>query len=184
MASPILTAFPQSLAAGDTARIQLSYGDYPATAWTAALKLNKVGLPALSIAGTASGTSFIFVILDSLTETLPAGDYTWAVRVGEAASGDTRTAQAGRFILTPNYGGIIAKSAAQLQLDAANTAFATVVANPESSCNFNGQTFTTANSYQLLDIISRLEAKVAQEQARLSGFSGDAPSRSIMPYFV
>lgn len=184
MASPIFYRFPQSLVAGDTARIQLTFGDFPSNLWAASLKINKVGSPALSVSGSATSNGFLFVVQDTLTENLAPGNYTWGVRVTEAASGDSRTADGGSFVLLANYAGIIQKSTAQLQLDAANTAFATVVANPESSVSFNGQNFTTANSYQLLDIISRLEAKVKAELAEASGFAGDPPTRSIRPFFV
>ena len=77
----------------------------------------------------------------------------------------------------------IAKSATQLQLDAANTAFATLLAQPNASVNFSGQMFTKENQTALLSIIARLESKVATEQARDAGLRGQPQSRCIRPFF-
>jgi len=184
MASPILTCFPQALTAGDTARVQLSFGKYPPVSWTSELFLNKAGVPSVRITGSSYNGGHLFIVLDSQTANCSAGDYTWGVRVSEASSGDSRTAGGGTFTMLPNYAGVITPSPAALQLAAANEAFAIVVANPESSVSFNGQSFTQSSSSGLLDIISRLEAKVKQENDKRAGLSGEFVSRAIRPYFT
>jgi ABC-type transporter Mla MlaB component len=181
---PTNYSFPASLTAGDTAVIQLSFGDYPATAWTASLVLNQPGQSAVSVAGAASGNNFIFTVPVATTAAMAVGAWSWAARVTETATSQVATADGGAFTLLANYATTVTKSIAQQQLDAANAALLTLAATPNVSVSFNGQSFTRSSQGALLDIIARLEAKVAHEQAVAAGLRGDAPTRSIRPYFV
>ena len=184
MSIRVLSCFPPVITAGDTLKLQLSFGDYPATDWTALLKLNQPGNAVVSISGTASDRDFLFTVTSVITEQMVKGQWTWAVRVTETSSNEVTTAQAGDFVVLANYAGTVAKSAAQLQLDAANTAFAKLIASPRQSVSFNGQNFNYANKSELLGIIDRLQAKVDRENAEAAGLRGDGPTRSIRPYFV
>lgn len=176
MALTSLTEMPQSFESGDTVRVTLGYSEYPATLWTAALKLNLPGTTPTSVNGTASGTNFIFVLSAVTTAAMAAGVYDYAVRVTETSSGEITTAEEGFVVVEPNVGALIAKSTAQLQLEAAYTAFSTLVANPFTSVSFNGQSFSKDNQGSLLDLISRLEAKVASER--------NPGTRCIRPVFT
>lgn len=163
--------------------MQLSFGEYPASAgWTAAMILNQIGSAPISITGSASGDNFIFTIPAATTAAMGAGLWTWAARV--TLSGQVATADAGDFTLLGNYASTLTKSMAQQQLDAANTALLALVANPDSSSSFNGQSYSKENQASLLDIIRNLKSLVRQEEAEAAGLRGDAPSRSVRPYFV
>lgn len=183
MPAPNQTCFPSAFTAGETVRLQLTFGDYPASrGWSAALKLNKAGETVVSVAGSATGDGFLFVITAAVSALMAAGQWTWAARVTDGT--DVKTAQAGDFTLLPDYSATIAKSTTQLQLEAANTAFSTLIADPLASVSFNGQSFAYSNRMELFDIIERLQAKVNQENSAAAGLRGDPPTRSIRPYFV
>lgn len=178
MAVEILTEVPQSIESGDTTRIALGYSDFPATAWTAALLLNIPGSAPLSITGTTYQTSsFLFVITAANSAALAAGFYDWSVRVTAITGGDVSTADYGLIEVRPNFGATVAKSSAQLQLDAAQTALTTLLGSPYSSVSFNGQSFSKDNQSSLIDIISRLQAIVLAERGR-------PIERCIRPVFV
>lgn len=185
MPAPVLTRFPASITAGDTTRLQLSFADFPASAgWTGQLILNQIGSDPVVIDGTPSGDNFGFVITAEDSTRLTAGPCSWAARLTQSSSGDVDTGQGGAFTVLPNYAASIAKSTTQLQLDSANAAFSELCDNPTISVQASGQNFTKANLSELLNMIQRLEAKVKLEQAAAAGLRGDAPTRSIRPYFV
>jgi hypothetical protein len=162
----------------------LGWGDYPATGWTLTLKLNQPNGTAVSIAGTASGNNFNIVITAAVSAAMAVGAWIAVARVTETATGDVADAQQWDFTVLPNAATTIAKSAAQQQLDAANTALLSLIANPYSNTSVNGQSFSKENQWQLVDLIARLEAKVAAENAAAAQLRGDSVSRSIRPYFV
>lgn len=182
MPIPIINYFPAAITAGDSVRVQLGFGDYPAGTWTAALKLNQPGGKVVSVTGSAVSTEFLFEITAAITEKMGVGEWTWAVRV--ASSSDRATAQGGTFTLQPDYAAVTDKTITQRQLDAANDQLLILTGNPDATVSFNGQTFTKANESSLLDVIARLEQKVSKEAATAAGLRGDAPTRSIRPYFV
>ena len=179
-----LTYFPQSLTSGDTVRLLLSFPLCPATAFSSVLVLNRPGVAPITSTGTASGSAFAFTITATQSATMAAGAWTWAARCTDTASGDVTSGGDGDFTVLANYATTITASATQLQLDAANTALLTLLANPEVSVSFNGQSFTKENQAQLLNTIRNLEAKLAAEKAAAAGLRGDAPTRSIRPLFV
>lgn len=184
MALPTLTTFPQAITAGDTTLLLLSFADFPANGgFTAAMSLNQAGAAPQSVTGSASGSGFQFVISAAVSGALSAGLCTWAVRATQTSTGYVETAQGGSFTVLPNYATTITKSITQQQLDAANAALLTLVANPEAIVSFNGQSFTSASKAELLGVIRNLKAMVAAENATAAGLYGDAPTRSIRPFF-
>ena len=184
MALAPLTIFPQSITSGDTTRLLLNFSLCPATTFTSVLVLNRAGVAPVTSTGTASGSSFAFVITATQSAAMTAGQWTYAARCTEIASGDVTSGADGDFTVLANYATTITASATQLQLDAANTALLTLLANPEVSVSFNGQSFTKENQAVLLNTIRNLEAKLAAEKAAAAGLRGDAPTRSIRPYFT
>lgn len=184
MALTALTYFPAAITSGDTTRLTLSFPDCPATTFTATLVLNTPGTAPITCAGSANGDAFNFTITAAQSATMAAGRWTWAARCTETASGDVTSGGDGDFTVLANYATTITKSDAQQQLDAANTAFLSLVANPDSTVSFNGHSFSAASKDELLNIIERLRGLVAREQAAAAGLRGDAPTRSIRPYFV
>lgn len=179
-----ITYFPQAITSGDTVLLRLSFGNAPATGFTASLKINQVGAAPQSVAGSANGTAFDFVITNTITDALSAGPATWAVRATETATGYVITAGAGDFTVLADYADTLTKSLAQQQLDAANATLLILAGNPEGTASFNGHSYSKENMGALLDVIQKLKAIVAQETAAAAGLRGDPPTRSIRPYFT
>lgn len=180
-----LNRFPAVIECGDTAKITLGFGDFPANSSSAVLILNQRGASPLSVAGTPNGNSFDFVIPAAITDALAPGIYDYAIRCTYTATGDSQIPRngSGTVQLLPNLANTVAKSTAQQQLDAANSAFSTLIANPQLSVNFNGQSFTKESQSNLISIIARLEAKVRAEIDQESAQRGCPRSRSIRPFF-
>jgi len=183
MAVQTLQQMPDVVECGDTLRVQLGFGSYPATSYTAPLKFNIAGTAPTSVTGTASGSDFVFVLSAATSAAMAAGTYDYAIRVTETASSETATAQTGTIIFLPNLGATLTKSTVEQQYDAANTALLSLLANKNSSVSFNGQSFTKENQMSLVDIISRLKARLDAERAQQAGLRGQAKTRSIAPLF-
>lgn len=183
MALTALTIFPQSITAGDTTRLQLSLPNAPASGFTATLILNQPGSAAVTCAGTASGSNFLFTITAAQSAAMATGAWTWQARATETASGDVTTALAGDFTLLANPASTLTKSNAQQQLDAANAALLLLAANPDASASFNGQTVTSVDIPKMLGVVRNLKALVAEELNEQAGLRGDAKTRSMRPYF-
>jgi len=183
MALPLLTIFPQSITSGDTTRLQLSLRECPASTYTATLILNQAGVAAVTCAGTASGDNFLFTITAAQSSAMLVGAWTWQARATQTSSGDVTTGAAGDFIVLANPASTLTKSNAQQQLDAANAALLLLAGNPDAVTNFNGQSITSVDIPKMIAVVRNLKALVAEEKNEASGLRGDAPSRSIRPYF-
>jgi len=184
MAIPVLTYFPQSITAGDTTRLQLSFPNLPATQYTGTLILNQAGQTAVTCSGTASGDLYQFTITATQSAAMNPGAWTWQARATGMSGGDVTTALAGDFTILPNPASTFAKSNAQQQLDAANAALLLLAANPDAETDFNGQKIRSVDIPKMIDVVRNLKALVAEELNSAAGLRGDAPTRSIRPYFV
>jgi len=184
MAVAALNSFPSTHEAGDTLRVEVGYSDFPATLWTAELKIATTGTRPTSVTGTASGTKFIFLLTAQQSAVMTAGVHGYSVKVTETASGEIQTAETGIIRFLANLGASLTLTTAGTQLAAANAALTILLAQPNSNVSFNGQNFTKENQSALLDIISRLETKVASEQSTEDGYRGVSRSRMIRPRFV
>ena len=184
MAVQTLMQMPDVIECGDTLRVQLGFGNYPPASYSAALKFNIAGTAPTSVAGTAAtSTDFLFVLSAATSAAMAAGSYDYAIRVTETSSGETATAQTGTITFLPNLGATLTKSTVEQQYDAANTALLSLLANKNSSVSFNGQSFTKENQMSLVDIISRLKARLDAERAEQAGLRGQGKTRSIAPFF-
>lgn len=183
MAVQTLKQMPDVIECGDTMRVQLGFGTYPASSYTAALKFNIAGTAPTSIAGTAAGTDFVFVLSAATSAAMAAGTYDYAIRVTETATSETATALTGTIVFLPNLGATLTKSVTEQQYDAANTALLSLLANKNSSVSFNGQSFTKENQSSLVSIISQLKQRLDAERAQQAGLRGQPKTRSIAPYF-
>ena len=179
-----LSYFPQSITSGDTTRLLLSLPLCPAPTFTSILILNRAGTAPITCTGSASGDNHAFTITAAQSTTMAAGAWTWVARCTETASGDVTNGGAGDFTILANPATTLTKSATQQQLDAANTALLTLLANPDASTSFNGQSFTKENQHVLLGVIRNLESKLASENNAAAGLRGDPVTRSIRPYFL
>lgn len=183
MAVQTLQQMPAAVECGDTLRVQLGFGSYPASSYTAALKFNIPGTAPTSVTGSASGTDFVFVLSATTSAAMSAGTYDYAIRVTEIATSETATAQTGTIIFLPNLGATLTKSTTEQQYDAANTALLSLLGNKNSSVSFNGQSFTKENQMSLVEIVSRLKSRLEAERAQQAGLRGQPKTRSIAPYF-
>lgn len=106
----LATAVPYSIVSGTTVEFELSFDDFPASEWTAAIHIRGEG--AMDAPGTASGEAHAFVLPASATPpaigtgTLPAGEYQYEVLcternpVGTAA---VKLAERGALWVEPNF---------------------------------------------------------------------------------
>jgi hypothetical protein len=184
MAVAPLSYFPQSITSGDTTLLLLNLPNCPASGGTATLILNKTGSAPITCTGSASGDNFAFTITAAQSTTMAAGAWTWTARYTESGTGYVYSGGDGDFTVLANPASTLTKSSTEQQLDAANTALLTLLANPDQSVSFNGQSFTKENQNALLDIVYRLESKLAAERNAAAGLRGDPVTRSIRPYFV
>lgn len=184
MAIPVQTVFPQSITSGDTTRLQLSLPDAPATTYSAVLILNQAGSAAVNCTGSASGENFLFTITASQSATMLPGAWTWQARATQTSSGDVSTILAGDFTVLANPASTLSKTTAQQQLDAANAALLLLAGNPDAETNFNGQMIRSVDIPKMIEVVRNLKALVAAELNDAAGLRGDAPTRSIRPYFV
>lgn len=90
---------PESLAAGDQWRIEVSLSDYTAAdGWSTTLYLRGTGV--VDVPGVDDAGVWVFTVTAATTATKPAGTYTAAVRVTKAA--DVRTLAATPVTVTAN----------------------------------------------------------------------------------
>lgn len=184
MAVPTITQMPAVIESGDTLRVKLSFGDYPATTYTAALKFNIPGSAPTSVTGTASGTEFVFTLSAAASGAMAAGLYDYAVRVTEIATNETATAQTGTIQVLPNLAGTVTKTPAEQALAAAELKLVELMSLTISESDFNGQRAKMVEREETLKIIERLKSKVAAERDAQAGLRGQGKCRSIRPYFT
>lgn len=179
-----LGAIPEIIEAGTTVRFTEDFADFPATAWTCALKLSRDGTAATSIAATTNGSQFVFVIPSTTTDDLTPGEWNYSFRVTATSGGDVATAKTGVLTVLPDLGGTVAKSAAAAQLAALETAILAVCATENASGSFNGQSYTKKNLAELYDARARLRAEVAAEEEKEAALRGRPIKRTIAPRFA
>jgi hypothetical protein len=181
MAIPTLNYLPDSFEAGDTILFSENFGDYPAGTWTAKVYFSLNGAPPTNATATASGTGFLFTLSSIFTAALSPGGNLYAIKV--TSGSEQVTVKTGIVNILPNLTAAQTPSDAATQLAAANTALATLVASPDSSVSFNGQSYTEKNQMELFRIIQRLKAVVQAERDEQAALRGDSLPRCMRPYF-
>ena len=102
MSLPTYNPLPAQITAGDTVLVTESYTDYPNTDWTAAMWFNSgTGTPT-SVAGTTSGTDFLFTLSATFTAALPLLDIFVTVVVTSGIQKKTPLPARTLFVL-PNF---------------------------------------------------------------------------------
>lgn len=99
---PTLTAIPATLTAGDSYAITLSLAEYPAPTWDATFAL--AGAAVLSVTSTDVGSAHTLALTAVQTAALPAGDYTWRVRVTDGTQ--VTTVQTGSLVVLADVGAL------------------------------------------------------------------------------
>lgn len=98
MAIETLTAVPSEFYAGDTVKILLPAGSYPAPDWTRKLSFN--GPEQFAVTAADSGTGHLFTITSPLTASKTAGVYAWT-EIAES-EGERATVNYGNVWVKPN----------------------------------------------------------------------------------
>lgn len=76
MSAPLHYSMPASFHSGETVKLSLSYGDYPASGgWT--LKLYLAGASIANFSGTPTDTGFAVTLSAAATTLLEPGNYKW-----------------------------------------------------------------------------------------------------------
>lgn len=174
---------PKSIAAGTTLLFTETLSGYPASLWTLAFILNLDGAFIANIAGTPSGNDFIVTSPIATTAAWKPGQYNFAERVTEIADA-TNVIQVctGQIAVTPNFSVTATPTPSQVQLTAIEAAILILIANPNSSVNFNGQSMTQQNLKEMFDIRDRLKARVDAE-LNAAGLSTRGGAKRIVTRF-
>lgn len=174
-----LTGFPSQFVAGTTVRFLVSFDNYLASAWS--LSVSLLGAGAFSAAGDASGDAFLVTFTAAQTATLTPGQYRWAARVTETASGDVAIADDGFVTVTADLSNT-ATGPWRMRFNAAATAFAGLSAGKYSSIEVEGQSFTMRDASQQIDMLNYLEDKAIAEDKAL-GRSANGTLKRIQMRF-
>jgi hypothetical protein len=159
-----LSAFPASLIAGDTLRVNIPGGDHPATAWTLKV-LFASGTGNKSFDATANGDDFLLTLSAAQTATLTAGQYAVANSYTETATGERYTDPDEDIVAVfPDPTTTVTESIAKQTLDALEASLLIIAGEPDTTVSFNGQTFTGRNLPELQKAIVAQKQIVAFEE--------------------
>lgn len=159
-----LSEFPASIIAGDTLRVNITGGDHPATGWT--LKVLFSGSTGnKSFLAAATGVNFLLTLTAAQTATLTAGQYAVSYIFTETATGERVTDDTQRIVAVfPDPTATVTESMAKQTLDALEASLLIVAAEPDTTVNFNGQSFTGRNLPELQKAIVSQKQIVAFEE--------------------
>jgi hypothetical protein len=181
MAVEALSAFPASVVAGDTLRLDLSDGDYPSGTWSLSVVLRGADVIKTFGADSVSGNAYELVIAASDMAKLPPGPYsvTYVYTDGdERASVPMGTTQ-----VTVDPTQAAPKSIARRTLVAMEKALEELAGGSNASVSFNGQSFSKKNLKELQDAIDRQRLIVAREDNAADLAAGRGRSRNIYTRF-
>jgi len=154
-----------SFAAGDTLSHTVTLADYPAGDWTLHVRLTPRALgAALSITGTAAGTSHLISVAAGTTAAWAPGDYTCSAWVA-SAGGDRHSipSESGPLTIRPNPAtlpaGTDTRSTAERSLAAVQALLAGKADSGVESYQIAGRQLS---SYPLGDLL-RLESKLKRD---------------------
>ena len=162
------SGIPRSITAGNTLRLTVSNSSYPASLFTLALILSLDGTVLGNIAGTAIGNDFTIEATHRITGAWTPGRYNYVCYYTEISSGERAQGESGMMIVMPNFAVSQPETINQANLRLARATYQLVLeAGPDSSVQFNGQSYTRQNMLELSRLINELERKVQAEQRAL-----------------
>lgn len=173
MAVETLTAFPDSLVAGDTLRVTHADSRFPSSAWS--LKVSFRGATVTKTIDAAAIASNRFSIVATTAETaelIPPGLFSVSLIYTETAT-DERQTDEDRHLITvfADPTATAAKSIARQILEAMEAALLILASGVNQTVNFNGQSFTKKNLPDLQKAIEHQRAIVAIEEGQKTGRS-------------
>ncbi len=162
----IVSTLISSLVAGDTLKLTVGMTDYPATdGWSMKLCLTRDGTALLAVDGVPNGVDFDITISAAASASLAPGRA--EVFLVFTKDSERYTVSHGSLAIVPNPLVTMTPTSTMSALAACNATIALIVAQPEATANFNGQSYTLQNIRDLYEIRNALAAAVAAELASM-----------------
>lgn len=174
------TCVPLTIEAGTTVRFTVSNASYPATAWTLAFVLNNGVDTPLTVAATASGSTYAVVLTAEQTLALTPGRYTWG-EIYTAVSPATEKAVGdnGSLDVLASIATVATPTAAQAMVTLLKGALQKFAVTDLVSFSSTGHSFTRANIAEYQKQLVFWEARVIAEQNRASALRGNGQSGAV-----
>lgn len=167
MAVESQSGIPCQFTAGDAILFTLSDADHPASLWDMSFVLSRQGAKLAAIAATASGDNYQ-VSISATVSSLSPGICQYSLVFTEKADATQReTGATGWLTILPNPAVSLTQTDNQAALAACQTAITTLLASPDKSVSFNGQSFTSLDIGELFQARDRLRQLVDNELAEL-----------------
>lgn len=182
MSIQVLAGVPLQIESGSTYLFTENFADYPVGTWTAAFWLNMGPNTPVSVAGTTSGTGFLFTLTSTVTAAIAAGIYDFAIYVTSA--GQRATAKTGVITILPDLAQVVPATFAQSQVTALESAIATLSVAGNQSVSFNGQSFSRFDIAALQKTLVFYQAQVIAEKNRLAAQRGASDPGRIATRFI
>lgn len=158
------------------------YSDYPSGTWTATLWLSIGNTAPVSIAGTTSGTGFLFTITQAQSALLASGTYRYSQVVTNGTQ--TETPKDGTVNVLPNFTVAHEPTFNETQVTLLKTILAEFATTSKLSVNFNGQSFTRASIGEYQRQLVYFQAQVIAEQAAIDRARGGKDTGRIPVRFA
>jgi len=173
--SDYASAFPERFYAGSTLKVEVGFSDYPATDWTATLKIQSAASREPSSGGvsaTANGLDFRFLVAAATTASWTADEYRWVVEVSATIDAvvETYTASTGIIIVEPDFtgaaGNVDFRSHARTVLEAIEAVIENRATQDQASYSIAGRSLSKTAIPDLLLMRERYKALVVEEDRR------------------
>lgn len=179
-----ISGVPSSFEVDTTVRFTDSDSAYPSTEWTSAFVLNNGTDEPVSIAGTAAGSGFSYVI--PATTALIPGVYQWA-QYFTAISPTTERARGktGSLNVLPGLANpVLTPSFAQQMVTALEAANLSGASNRRSSVSMNGQSVSWNTPGEFREQWTFWKARVIAEKREAAILRGERPGGPIEVTFL
>lgn len=185
MAVTTKSGVPAIITAGDTVIIDVGPdANYPNTAWTMKFVLSRNGklLKAWDATSDNDSTGFVITLGGADFARIDPGGATWTFLFTETSSGQRETGQSGDTLIAQDPTKSLPDSDAGMALKGCMSAINTIVSDPNSSVNFNGQSYSSQNLPELFRARDRLQIMVDNELRSL-GVSKRGGAKVILARF-
>ncbi len=182
---PVSTALcvPTHIELGTTVRFQVSFSDFPASEWTAALELQLNTDAPTSVAATAADDAFLFVLSAAVTDALTPGTYNVAIYVTEISSSEVARAYGGIVRCDKNVSEAQTASFNRQLLSDIDTALSSLATGTNQSVNVNGQSYTKKDVTSLYALRVQVKAAVIMEENAEEDATNSYRSTNYQPNF-
>lgn len=183
MAVEIQSQIPNVFTAGDAASFTVTDSSFPAGTWTSKIVFKDEAGAVKSFDGTQSGTKHLFVLTNTNTGTLVAGQNFVCLLFSDGLNRETR--DWGYVVVLPDPATADLPSYAQAQVTALQTAITTLQASPYQAVNLNGQSYTQNSLTEFQKQLTYWRAEVIREtKKKLSNRSLGPLGTPVQPKFI